>query len=73
MNNDQWIDIFTIVWILSWFLGCWMYHTELFLTGLFSLILGLITASIESNKEREQKYCTNCGKKLITSGLGDRK
>jgi len=64
MKNDYWIFIFTIIWIGSWFVGCWIFHRQLFLTGMFALILGLITASIESDKEKKQKYCTKCGTKL---------
>lgn len=36
------IPIFVLAWIISWFLAIWIFHLQLFLTGLFCIVLAVL-------------------------------
>ena len=48
-------EYFLMVWIASWFLACWVYHTRLFLMGIFAYILAIIIQLGEDEKEKKDK------------------
>jgi len=33
--------LFGLLWIICWFTACWVFHLQLFFTGLFALILAV--------------------------------
>jgi hypothetical protein len=45
-------QILGIVWIVSWFAAIWVYHIQLFLTGLFCLILFFILVGRFDKEEK---------------------
>jgi len=46
-------SFFTILWIVAWFGACWVYHLQLFFTGLFSLFLSYVCYDAKKDMESE--------------------
>jgi len=44
--------LFGYIWIASWFIAIWVYHLQLFVTGLFCLFLAYVI--FERNEEKER-------------------
>jgi len=42
--------LFGYIWIVSWFIAIWVYHIQLFVTGLFCLFLAYVI--FERNEEK---------------------
>ena len=46
--------LFGYAWIISWFIGIWIYHLQLFITGLFCLFLAYVIFERHEEKERHR-------------------
>lgn len=57
MENNTLSSLLIYVWIICWYLSFWIftYSIQLFLTGLFSIVLALLIYEKEKEKESEKK------------------
>jgi len=46
--------ILGVIWIISWILAIWVYHIQLFLTGLFCLFLTIIILGYFDKEEKNE-------------------
>lgn len=48
-------EAFVWMWVASWFLGIWVFHWQLFLTGLFAITLAYFSNPEVINRKKEDK------------------
>ena len=56
-SDEMQLSICSWVWVISWFLAVWcpVFKTELFITGTFCLIMGLLGTSYRDKVEKEEE------------------
>ena len=57
-KEDILINIYGYVWMICWFTAIWtpeFYSMKLFLTGSFSLLLGILTYSSTKESDKNEK------------------
>ena len=54
-NCEFWVSVMGAIWIITWYACIWIFSLQFFLTGLFSLALGLMTIEIRDDYRNELK------------------
>jgi hypothetical protein len=57
MKRDRiFLRLFGLLWIVSWFLACWIYSWQLFFTGLFAFALGGLQISSIKDEAKKKDF-----------------
>lgn len=57
MKAEYWCELFWWIWIVMWFAAIWLpqFRMQLFLSGLFCFVIGLIySVSLEDKKKGKE-------------------